>query len=422
MSQGIIDSSQESRIRSFYSSRPEYNRLINTVISLGSILIGLGIILFIASNWQKIPKLSKVLIIFSAITLFHLASYYFRYIKDRYLGLSEGFLIIGSFAFGAGIWLIAQIYQIHYNFSAGILFWIIGILPIVFICRSWTVLSLSSLLSLIWLFSYQAYYYEREAYGVFLLLAVLVWLSYYIKQRFSLFISIAIVFYWIIHFWMIKCENLAYAGLSAQIMLVSVLSFFGFLLYALGMQHEKLKNFNIFAFLYKFIGVLIICISAYSLTFSHHYDNYIGLGCKPVFNILLVFFVLLPLALLHKMSKAEDPNDAKESGYVLMLLCVSALGMCLGLTFPKTTSWFYNLALLLNIFVLMYLSFLRHSEGVFRLIIIIFFIDVLSRYFDTLWKMMPRSLLFMLGGVILIVGSILADNARRKIEAKMHRG
>jgi uncharacterized membrane protein len=68
----------------------------------------------------------------------------------------------------------------------------------------------------------------------------------------------------------------------------------------------------------------------------------------------------------------------------------------------------------------MYVAFIKHSEGLFRLAIVVFFIDILSRYFDIFWKMMDRSLLFILGGIILILGAIFANRKRIEIERLMH--
>ena len=69
VSDGLISHDQEVRISSRYSGRMEYSRLINTITTLGSILIGLGILLFVASNWDKLGRPSKIAIIFLVIHL-----------------------------------------------------------------------------------------------------------------------------------------------------------------------------------------------------------------------------------------------------------------------------------------------------------------------------------------------------------------
>jgi len=425
LSEGIIDAGQEARIHARYTGQIEYRRLINTIVTLGSILIGLGILLFVASNWDKLGRPTKVAIIFCVISLFDLSGYYFRYIKNQYPGLGEGLLLIGAFSFGAGIWLIAQIYQIHYNFSAGIIFWILGILPVVFIFRSWMILALSSVLSFIWLISYHTYYFQREAYGFLLLLAVLVMLCYRHKQRFSLFVMITSLAIWLWHFWLkhIWADNFfAYDILRPQLFLVTILGALGFILYGLGIWHQNDNRYTVFSFLYKFLGILFISLPVYSLTFAHHYHEYSKGSFTPVsaITVLMGILFILTFMLFYQLKRSSiQEADSKEVKLVYYFFFLQLIALLLSLQWLPLTSLSYNLILLVQILGFMYLGFLKHSEGIFRLAIILFFLDVLSRYFDIFWKMMPRSLLFIFGGILLIGGSIFVNRKRIELEEKM---
>jgi uncharacterized membrane protein len=425
---GLVTSDQQAKIINRYSGRMEYKRLINTITTLGSILIGLGIILFVASNWDKIGRPAKISLIFAVITLFHLASYYFRYIKKEYVGLAEGFTLIGAFSYGAGIWLIAQIYQIHYNFSAGILFWIFGILPIAYIYCSWTVLSLSSILSFIWLASYQAYYPRREAYGFLLLLAPLVALSYAHKQRLSLFVIIVSCAQWLLHFWIIQffdTRNYYFEKsiLTLQLLLVAIYMVFGFILYGLGMGHAKDSRLAVFTFLYKFLGILFITLSSYSLTFSHHYHKYSQGACPFAITILIGILVILAVLISSRLYRlSQEKTDSKEIKILYYLLGAGLLSVFVSLNWPRATSLFFNIILVAETLGFMYLGFIKHSEGIFRLSIAVFFLNILSRYFDIFWKMLPRSLLFIVGGILLILGAIFAERKRREMEERMRGG
>jgi len=423
VNEGIIGEEQEARLRERYSRQPEYSRLINTIIALGAILVGLGVILFVASNWEHILKPAKVAIIFSVILGFNFSAYYFRFIKDKFPGLAEGLILIGAFSFGAGIWLIAQIYQIHYNFSAGILFWIIGLLPVVFVFRSWTTLALSSVLSVIWLFSYHTYYFDRDAYGFFLLLAALVLLCYRQQQRFSLFVAIGAAAVWLGHFWMKYISLYEFAGAFEPHLILTILyATFGFMLYALGILHENKRSFIFSVFLYKMLAVLFITLSAYSFTFSHHYNKDVTGSAKVIPSLIVAIGVMLLVAfaifsyLRHIISNA---HDSKETSFVFYLYCLQIMAFLISMYVPSVASLNYNLLLLVEIFVFMYIGFIKHSEGIFRLSIAVFFIEVLSRYFDIFWKMMPRSLLFIIGGALLIIGTVFANNKRIDIEGRM---
>jgi uncharacterized membrane protein len=44
-----------------------------------------------------------------------------------------------------------------------------------------------------------------------------------------------------------------------------------------------------------------------------------------------------------------------------------------------------------------------------------FAFDVIARYFDLFWKLLPRSLFFILGGLLLLFGGVLLERKRRKI-------
>lgn len=426
VSEGLISPQQEARLLSRYSGRIEYSRLINTITTLGSILIGLGILLFVASNWDKLGRPAKISIIFLVISFFNLASYYFRNIKKGYPGLGEGFLLIGAFSFGAGIWLIAQIYQIHYNFSAGILFWILGILPVALIYRSWTVLSLSSVLSVIWLSSYNSYYAQREAYGFLFLFSAIVALCYIQKQRFPLFVMVAALSVWLGHFWFLGYArgNLFHetAVLTPQLLLVTIYANLGFILYGLGIWHAKVNRFTAFSFLYKFLGILFISLPVYSLTFAHHYYKYSGGACPLTIMILVGILLILAVAIFLRLYRLfREKSDFREIQIVFYFLVVGLLAILVSLNWPRATSLFFNLILLAETLGFMYIGFLKYSEGIFRLSIAVFFLNILSRYFDIFWKMMPRSLLFILGGVLLIAGAVFAERKRREIEKMMRQ-
>ena len=69
--EGIINDSQHEQLSQRYqfntldtSSR---NQFIVVLIGLGSILIGLGVITFVAANWQDLSKNAKVLLLVSFV-------------------------------------------------------------------------------------------------------------------------------------------------------------------------------------------------------------------------------------------------------------------------------------------------------------------------------------------------------------------
>lgn len=88
-------------------------RLIRVVLSLGAILVGLGLILFIASNWQRIPSAVKILGSMTVtLTALH-AAYRLKYVKENESRLASALFTIALFGIGSVVILIAQIYHVQ---------------------------------------------------------------------------------------------------------------------------------------------------------------------------------------------------------------------------------------------------------------------------------------------------------------------
>lgn len=51
--------------------------------------------------------------------------------------------------------------------------------------------------------------------------------------------------------------------------------------------------------------------------------------------------------------------------------------------------------------------------------LIFFVLDVIARYFDFFWEMMDKSIFFMAGCLLLLVGGTLLERYRRKIIREM---
>ncbi len=106
--------------------------LVRTILVIGAVLVGLGIILFIAANWQKFPDPVKILGS-TAITLTVLClGYYFQFVKTGYKKYSTPAYLISLFGIGGTICLIGQIYHVPANSHGLMLLWGALALPMAF--------------------------------------------------------------------------------------------------------------------------------------------------------------------------------------------------------------------------------------------------------------------------------------------------
>ena len=135
---GIIPSSTADNITTYYQSKQADapNRLLLVFGVLGALLIGLGIILIIAHNWDQFPRWVKNVFAFLPMLGGQAAcAYTLRNKSDSALWRESAstFLV---FAVGACIAMVSQIYNIQGDLGSFLLTWILLGLPLVYVMRS----------------------------------------------------------------------------------------------------------------------------------------------------------------------------------------------------------------------------------------------------------------------------------------------
>jgi hypothetical protein len=102
---------------------------------LGVLLLGSGIISFFAANWQWLPKIAKLAVLFGGMwAAYAIAGYMLG--RGAHPLVGQAVLLLGVLLFGANIWLVAQIYHISSHYPNGVLIWAIGALFAGYLLRS----------------------------------------------------------------------------------------------------------------------------------------------------------------------------------------------------------------------------------------------------------------------------------------------
>lgn len=129
---------------------PWYKQSGILIKAISLLIISMGIFLLISANWQVLPTAVQVL-----SGLLPLGIAYFFGIKYYLQGNTVSArlaMIFASLIFGANIALQAQIFHISAYYPDGILWWIIGALPVIFFFRSTFLAIIFQSLFLLWLF------------------------------------------------------------------------------------------------------------------------------------------------------------------------------------------------------------------------------------------------------------------------------
>ena len=135
--EGLITAEQAACIRSLYPApTPTLPWGLLVFSCAGAAVVGLGVILLIAYNWEDVPKFGKLTLVFGAIIATHIAGLALQRRPGWQPRLGEALSLLGSMLFGAGIWLVAQIYNIDEHFPNGFLLWALGSLAMAWALES----------------------------------------------------------------------------------------------------------------------------------------------------------------------------------------------------------------------------------------------------------------------------------------------
>jgi uncharacterized membrane protein len=128
--EGLVDEALVQRLLARYPETTErgWGRIV--LSALGAVLVGLGVILVFAYNWQAIPKAVKLALAFGALAAAHGAAMARDRRQPPNRALVEGLHALGTMLFGAAIWLVAQIYHIDEHYPNAFLVWSLGALAL----------------------------------------------------------------------------------------------------------------------------------------------------------------------------------------------------------------------------------------------------------------------------------------------------
>lgn len=104
-------------------------KTIRIIVLIGAILISAGIFSFIAANWQEMPKAIKIGIILIAMLVSYGAGWYLKE-KRNLFKTGASLFLLGSIIYGAGIFLVAQMFHMRANWPDGFILWMFGVLAI----------------------------------------------------------------------------------------------------------------------------------------------------------------------------------------------------------------------------------------------------------------------------------------------------
>ncbi|MDH4182781.1 MAG: DUF2157 domain-containing protein [Nitrospinota bacterium] len=399
------------------------NRIMNILSIMGALLVGAGVILFIASNWKAIPVYLQLGVVFGVIIGVNHAGFRLRFSGGPYARVGAGLLLLGSALFGAGIWLVAQIYNITTMTNTGVLVWALGTLPAGVILGLESITVFSNALLLTWaLMTTFNFGLPRHEY---LLITLFIYFPaiYWHKSPKSLFLALIGLAVWL-------GASLAETDSDGPLFFLLYVSF-GALIYLAGLFHLYWREGNVFSFSYRFAGILCLWMATFALGFK---DMSVDLMSFSHMQLVPAFYWRYFIALLsgamalafmtnHRASKAGVNTTTLERAELMApgILVLAPFMALANPGFVLNAVIFNTLALALAVGAV-FIGSMRRENSFVNLGFLMFALLFVTRYFEWMYEYFSKSLFFIVSGVTLLLLAAYLERTRRKIIESMREG
>jgi uncharacterized membrane protein len=377
---GTITSEQSRNILSKYVVvSPLYGKLVVIIATLGAILTGVGIILFVSANWQEIPRIGKLVLLIALVLVTYFIGYWLKYERD-FPRIGGALIFVGTMVFGAAIFLVGQQYDMPVDDPRLLTWWFLGVIPLAYFTRSKAVLTLAILAALGGLGYKAANWLEDVRYGQYAVFA----------------------FYLVL----------------------------GLALYGIGSVHNWFERLRLYTSRYQIFGLILVFGVLYVLSFKGFYwdramDKFDASQLPTqfivTFSIAAAIAVLSTLYSLFRYIKNKQLSGAYYCDLLaaIALTAVGYLALYLPFSSPTTYAVIFNVVMFALVFGLLFIGYFREVQYLVNLALVFFGLGVIGRYFDLTWELLPRSVFFVVGGLLLLVGGWLLERLRRKTLEKM---
>ena len=148
---GLIDAATAERLSSYETAHERRTGLqwpVLVALLFGGILVAAGITLFVAAHWAEMSPGARFGVVLVLVGAFHVAG---AFTAEKFPALATTFHGVGTAALGAGIFLAAQIFNLHEDWATGVLLWAVGAAVGYALLRDWVQAAFVALLFPAWL-------------------------------------------------------------------------------------------------------------------------------------------------------------------------------------------------------------------------------------------------------------------------------
>jgi uncharacterized membrane protein len=397
---GVITQETADSIENYYKNKRESptNRLFIVFGILGAILLGSGIILIIAHNWDELSKSIKTSIAFFPLLLAQFLCGYILIKKHNSTAWRESGTAFLFFAVGACIALVSQIYNIPGETDTFLLTWMLLCLPLIYLMKS-SVTSLLYLCGITYYASLAGYfsYSSSETHWYWLLLLAI------LPHYYVLYKNKPDSNFMIFHNWLIPLSVIIALGTvvesNSELILIAYLSLFG-LFYLMGnldfFKNQRMRNSG-----YEILGSAGTIVLLLVLSFGWFWEELRDTGFR--FNLIVstpeflasVLTSLLAGGLFYLYRKNKSLNNVSPLSLVFILFILTFI---VGLYSPFAVVLINLYVFAIGIFIIKNGARKDHL-GTLNFGLLIIAALAVCRFFDENLSFVIRGLLFAAVGI-----------------------
>lgn len=409
VTQNVISSQTAKDIENYYihKKQPQGNNLLAIFGVLGATLIGLGIILIFAHNWDNFSQTAKTalallpLISFQALTAFTI-------IKNMNSAWKQTAGTLLFFSVGASIALIGQIYNIPGNTASFLCTWTILCLPLLYILRA-NVLGVLHIIFATWYASTAGY--DDNTLPWLYLVFTAAFIPFYIERYrsghsgFTAFMNLLLPVSGSIILGTFLNNEYAFNC-------VVYLAFFG-LMYAIG-QLPFFRNFGTRGNGYHVLSQIGIIFVLMFMSFKWFWDMDTKLEFDMLTGILWILLVIATALIAYKydLLKRLDPFVLAALASPVLYFTGSAHAIA-GMVLVNITTLALGIAIIRK-------GVLRIDLSMLNFGLVITSILIVCRFFDTYMTFALRVLLFVAVGAGFFAANYILIRKKKNLETTIH--
>jgi len=391
----VISNEVATNIENYYKSKKSDtpNRLFTVFAVLGSTLVGLGIILILAHNWDNFSRSIKTIFAFTPLIIGQLIVGY-SILKRKSTTWKEASGVFLFFAVGASMALVSQIYNIPGDFSSYMLTWILLCAPLIYLLKS----NALAILHIVFATNYACAfgYFDGNQTPWLYVLLLGIWVPYYLQLlKHKKTSNITSIFNWLLPLSIVIVLG-AFVNRSGEFGFLMYVILFG-LLYNIGrlpfFYNQKLRR-NGYLVLGSLGTIYMLLFASFEFLWQDIFRGDIVFNSQEFYASTILFLITLGV-LIYSCSKKWIQNFNLFQ-YVFIIFTIIFFIGASGSIMPTVL---INLITLILGVITIKIGADKFHFGILNYGLLIITALIICRFFDTNMSFVIRGLLFVCVGV-----------------------